>query len=61
MAINKTFGRVGIGVVVREERGWVVAARSRTQLGALEPKTGKLLHHTTRFIFVETSAYNIFS
>jgi hypothetical protein len=36
-------GRLGIGVVVREERGRVVAAMSKTRQGSFEPTTGEAI------------------
>jgi ribonuclease HI len=41
VAINKDQGRVGIGVIIRDEKGWVVTAMCRTRQGLLEPTTGE--------------------
>jgi isoaspartyl peptidase/L-asparaginase-like protein (Ntn-hydrolase superfamily) len=43
MAIDKAHGRVGIGVVMRDEKGRVVAAMSKTRMGTLEPIAGEAL------------------
>jgi ribonuclease HI len=41
VAINKAQGNVGVGVIIRDENGWIVAAMSRTRQGLLEPTTGE--------------------
>ena len=41
MAIDKVHGRVGIGIVIREEKWKVVAAMSKTRTGLLEPTLGE--------------------
>ena len=60
MAINKDQGRVGISVIIRDEKGRVVVAMSRTRLGLLEPTTGEALgaFQATRLI-LELGWHNI--
>ena len=41
MAFLKDAGRAGVGVIVRDHIGQVLAARSFTKKGVLEPKIGK--------------------
>jgi ribonuclease HI len=41
VAIDNRKGRVGIGVILRDERGQMVAAMSKTRIGILEPSTGE--------------------
>lgn len=41
VAIDKSHGQVGIGVVIREEKGQVIAAMSKTRMSLLEPTTGE--------------------
>jgi ribonuclease HI len=41
VAIDKSQGRVGIGVIIRDEKGQTIAAMSKTRLENLEPTTGE--------------------
>ena len=41
VAIDKSKERVGVGVILRDERGQVLAAMSKTRHGTLEPSTGE--------------------
>jgi ribonuclease HI len=60
MAINKDQDRVDIGVIIRDEKGRVVVAMSRTRQGLLEPTTGEALgaFQATRLI-MELGLQNI--
>jgi ribonuclease HI len=41
VAIDNLKGRVGLGVILRDERGQMLAAMSKTRIGTLEPSTGE--------------------
>jgi hypothetical protein len=41
VSINKDQGNVGVGVIIRDEKGGIVAAMSGTRQGLLEPTTGE--------------------
>ena len=43
MAIDKAHGKVGIGVMIRDEKGRAVAIMSKTRIGTLEPTAGEAL------------------
>jgi hypothetical protein len=43
VAIDKSCGRMGIDVVIRDEKGQVIVATSKTRLGSFEPTTGEAL------------------
>jgi hypothetical protein len=42
-AVDEVNGRLGIGIIVRDCNGLVIAARSRTRLGNLEPVAAEAL------------------
>jgi hypothetical protein len=43
VATSKENGRVGMGVVIRDWNGKLVAARSITKQGLMEPTTGEAM------------------
>jgi ribonuclease HI len=43
VAIDKISGRIGVGVVVRDDQGQMVIARSLTRMGRLDPTTSEAL------------------
>jgi hypothetical protein len=42
VALDSSSGRMGIGVIIRDDKGGVIAAMSKTREGLLEPTMGKL-------------------
>jgi ribonuclease HI len=51
VAIDNSKARVGIGVILRDERGQVLAAMSKTRNGTLEPSTGEAFATSTAICF----------
>ena len=43
IAVEKKSGRIGVGVVVRDDQGEVVAARCLTRMGTLEATAGEAI------------------
>ncbi|XP_059446681.1 uncharacterized protein LOC132178249 [Corylus avellana] len=43
LALDKHYGRIGVGVVVRDSRGAIVVARSLTIYGFVEPLAGEIM------------------
>ena len=60
VAIDKEKGHVGIGIVVRDWSGKVIAARSITKLGCFEPITGEAIaSHYAVYFSMDLGVHNL--